>query len=127
LISDLHICKRFCDCLKEAPGTYKEKSIKLNANEKYLIQLQKKKKPTIKASIIANFCVEYQYNPIYILTGKGSKKLVYTRTTEEKLINHNEQLIETIRDLLGALIELNVQFNNPKQELIQQAKKRIKS
>lgn len=74
--------------------------------------------------MIANFCLNFGYSPVWILTGKGNKKYIAIRTTEEKLINHNEQLLELIRDLLRALIELKPVWNSAVKELIVEAKKR---
>ena len=104
-------------CLKEVPETYKEKAGKLQVDRSYLISLKTKINPQIKGSLIANFCILYRYSPVYILTGKGTKKgnpdegeiIQLFKTILKKVENRNKDS-QIIHDLLSGMIELNVQF-----------------
>jgi transcriptional regulator with XRE-family HTH domain len=133
-MTDRAIRDRFIECFYEVPGTLKEKALRLKVNKNYISQLPKKKTPEIKGSILANFCSIYRYSPAYILLGEGNKKgepnhseiLALFDKMIKKIENRNKDT-EIIGDLLSGMIELNVQFNNPKADLIREAKKRIKS
>lgn len=125
LINENDVRERFVSCLNEVSinTTLKEIAIKSGTSKSYLSQLKTKSRQ-IPVSMIANFCLAYGYSPTWILTGKGPKKLIIKKDKEERLIDHNEQLLQTIRDLLRALIELKPVWDNAAKELVEQARKR---
>jgi transcriptional regulator with XRE-family HTH domain len=134
MITDKSIRDRFIECFHEVPGTTKEKALRLKVNKNYVSQLPNKKRPEIKGSIIANFCQVFNYSPAYLLLGEGTKKGEPNKTEILQLfdkmikrIDNRNKDTEIIHDLLSGMLELNVQFNNPKDQLIKEAKKRIRS
>lgn len=133
-LTDKEICRRFVECIKEIPETNIEKARKLKVNEKYLIQLPKKKSPQIKGSLLANFCTVYGYSPSYILLGQGTKKgevsedelKMMFRVILKEVKNRNKDT-DIIEALLSGMLELKATWNNTHKQLVNKAIKHNKS
>lgn len=120
LTTETAIRDRFILCINEIDETLDEISNKLSCHKSYLSKLKVSETPKISSALIANLCLEYNYNAHWILTGEGAKKYKerYVKTKEEKLI-------EIIGDLLNALLEIKPHWNNATKQLVQESKKRV--
>lgn len=76
MVKETAIRDRFVRCLDEVRKTDTAVSIaeKIGSTPEYLSAVRNNPSPKLPAATIANFCLVYNYNPIYILLGQGQPK-----------------------------------------------------
>lgn len=114
---------RLFTCIDECGETLKEVARATGTNYSYLSALRHKENFDISAHLVSTFCKNYQYNPTWILLGKGDKKL---KAKEAKQLDRIEGMIdEIVLKLLEALMTpKNTMANDDLNKLIMEAKKR---
>lgn len=124
-ITDKEIRDRFILCINDIGETLEEIAGKLNTHKPYLSALKTNKTPKVPAVLIAKLCLEYGYSPHFIILGTGPRKAKAPRTKEDRLIEHNEKLLNVITDLLNEILILKPIWTDKTRQIAQEAKKNV--